>query len=227
MRGIFTLLMVWVLASASPCMAEDDIYLNEDVTSNDGFVIADPDYYEAPPIPISPLEGTFVLVKTLPEVDLNARELDQTLFLPEQKVSFKYLYGMGKSYGEWYGQQAYTMTLHPPFHMAMCRQKRWSAECQNDGTYIPFENIEYKIMLLTQDIDDYDAKYVLPLLRPVGLDLGEHHYGATFADKGGAYGFYFNGKDTLINHTYHRIYEDASSKPRIINVMQILKRVKN
>ena len=222
MRGIFTLLMVWVLASASPCMAEDDIYLNEDVTSNDGFVIDN----DTPPIPRSLLEGTFVLVKTLPEVDLNAKELSQSLFLPGQKVSFKYLYDVSKSYSEWYGQPAYAMTLHPPFHMAMCRQQRWSVHCKNYGTYIPFNNIQSTVMLSTSEIHKDEEDTWMYLLKPLNISVDGYSYFASFADGVGGYSIYFSGNDILINYTYQKKYNSPLKRDYYTAVVQILKRIR-
>jgi hypothetical protein len=90
-----------------------------------------------------PLAGNYVLVQSIPEVNMEAREFSQGLFFPNQKIHLGYHGVMEEEgYDVFQGQEEFTLTFYPPFPIAMCRQERWGARCQNNNTYIPFEPIE-------------------------------------------------------------------------------------
>ena len=90
-----------------------------------------------------PLAGNYVLVQSIPEVKMEAREFSQGLFFPNQKIHLGYHGVMEEEgYDVFQGQEEFTLTFYPPFPIAMCRQERWGARCQNNNTYIPFEPIE-------------------------------------------------------------------------------------
>ena len=89
------------------------------------------------------IEGTYVLTQSIPEVNMDAKEFSQELFFPHQKIYFADLGVMEEEgYDVFRGQDQLILTIYPPFPIAMCRQERWGARCQNNNTYIPFEPIE-------------------------------------------------------------------------------------
>lgn len=206
-----TLGVLPALATAAPANADEGM----DV----------PDAPAPPPLPRSPLEGTFQLVRTVPEISMDEKEYRQDFFFPGQKVHFKYLGDMGRGDGIWEGQQAYVMTLYPPFPVAMCRQERWGAYCRNDGTYVPYKEVQTQVNLSTDPLDEEQTQLLAPMLKPLGLGFGQHSYTLAFGDRIGAFGLHFHDRDTLIINSYHPLHAPGQDKPRIIDVIQVFKRV--
>ncbi|RRD56730.1 hypothetical protein EII20_09805 [Comamonadaceae bacterium OH2545_COT-014] len=184
-----------------------------------------PDDPAPPPLPRSPLEGTFQLVRTVPEIGMDENEYRQDFFFPGQKVHFKYLGDMGRGDGIWEGQQAYVMTLYPPFPVAMCRQERWGAYCRNNGTYVPYKEVQTQVNLSTDPLDEEQTQLLAPMLKPLGLGFGQHSYTLAFGDRIGAFGLHFHDRDTLIVDSYHPVHTPGNSKYRSIKVIQVFKRV--
>ncbi|MDO5085987.1 MAG: hypothetical protein Q4D74_00065 [Comamonadaceae bacterium] len=184
-----------------------------------------PDDPAPPPLPRSPLEGTFQLVRTVPEIGMDEKEYRQDFFFPGQKVHFKYLGDMGRGDGIWEGQQAYVMTLYPPFPVAMCRQERWGAYCRNNGTYVPYKEVQTQVNLSTDPLDEEQTQLLAPMLKPLGLGFGQHSYTLAFGDRIGAFGLHFHDRDTLIVDSYQPVHTPGNSKYRSIKVIQVFKRV--
>ncbi|MGP1424671.1 MAG: hypothetical protein ACTTKK_01245 [Ottowia sp.] len=62
------------------------------------------------------IEGTYVLIQSIPEVNMEAREFAKDLFFPYQKIHFDD-YGVMKEegYDIFQGQQKLLLTIYPPF----------------------------------------------------------------------------------------------------------------
>ena len=110
-----------------------------------------------------PLAGNYVLVQSIPEVNMEAREFSQELFFPNQKIRLGYHGVMEEEgYDVFQGQEEFTLTFYPPFPITMCRQERWGARCQNNNTYIPFEPIEQGMGAEAEALFDDEMNLLAP-----------------------------------------------------------------
>lgn len=178
------------------------------------------------------IEGTYVLIQSIPEVNMEAREFAKDLFFPYQKIHFDD-YGVMKEegYDIFQGQQKLLLTIYPPFPMAMCRQDRWGARCQNDDTYIPFIPIKQEMGARTSPPFDDLIGDLAPLLKSKSLRPRRQNiiqYGMTFFDKSGSYLMFAIDKNTLVNHAFQynpNVPDDADASERLITTLQIFKRI--
>ena len=179
-----------------------------------------------------PLAGNYVLVQSIPEVNMEAREFSQELFSPNQKIRLGYHGVMEEEgYDVFQGQEEFTLTFYPPFPIAMCRQERWGARCQNNNTYIPFEPIEQGMGAEAEALFDDEMNLLAPLLRSMGIKAQKKdisRYVMTFFDKSGSYLMFAIDKDTLVNQTFQydpNVPDDADASERMITTLQIFKRI--
>lgn len=179
-----------------------------------------------------PLAGNYVLIQSIPEINMEAREFSQELFFPNQKIRLGY-HGVMKEegYGVFQGQDEFTLTIYPPFPMAMCRQERWKYECQNDGTYIPFKPIKQEMGARSGLPLDDEMEDLAPILKSRNSKTKRNdiiRYGMTFFDKSGGYLMFAIDKDTLVNHTFQYnpdVPDDADASEQLITTLQIFKRI--
>ena len=179
-----------------------------------------------------PLAGNYVLVQSIPEVNMEAREFSQELFFPNQKIRLGYHGVMEEEgYDVFQGQEEFTLTFYPPFPIAMCRQERWGARCQNNNTYIPFEPIEQGMGAEAEALFDDEMNLLAPLLKSMGIKAQKKdisRYVMTFFDKSGSYLMFAIDKDTLVNQTFQydpNVPDDADASERMITTLQIFKRI--
>nr|WP_314549481.1 hypothetical protein [uncultured Ottowia sp.] len=179
-----------------------------------------------------PLAGNYVLIQSIPEVNMEAREFSQELFFPNQKIRLGYHGVMEEEgYDVFQGQEEFTLTFYPPFPIAMCRQERWKYDCQNDGTYIPFEPIKQGMGVRTSTPLDDEMEDLAPILKSRNSKTERKdiiRYGMTFFDKVGGYLMFAIDKDTLVNHAplYDpNVPDDADASERMITTLQIFKRI--
>ena len=193
-------------------------------------VMAAPAWCEESSLPS--IEGTYVLVKSIPEVNMEAREFTKDLFFPHQKIYFADLGVMEEEgYDVFQGQNQLILTIYPPFPIAMCRQERWKYDCQNDGTYIPFEPIKQEMGANVDTPLDDEMKDLAPVLKSQNSKTKQKdiiRYGMTFFDKTGGYLMFAIDKDTLVNRTIQydpNVPDDANASERLITTLQIFKRI--
>lgn len=131
-----------------------------------------------------PLAGNYVLIQSIPEVNMEAREFSQELFFPNQKIHLGYHGVMEEEgYDVFQGQEEFTLTFYPPFPIAMCRQERWGARCQNNNTYIPFEPIKQGMGVRTDTPLDDEMEDLAPILKSQNSKTERNdiiRYGMTF-----------------------------------------------
>ena len=136
-----------------------------------------------------------------------------------------------EAYGVFQGQEEFTLTFYPPFPIAMCRQERWGARCQNDGTYIPFKPITQEMGAEAEALFDDEMNLLAPLLKSMGIKAQKKdisRYVMTFFDKSGSYLMFAIDKDTLVNQTFQyapNVPDDADASERMITTLQIFKRI--
>ena len=136
-----------------------------------------------------------------------------------------------EGYDVFQGQEEFTLTFYPPFPIAMCRQERWGARCQNNNTYIPFEPIEQGMGAEAEALFDDEMNLLAPLLKSMGIKAQKKdisRYVMTFFDKSGSYLMFAIDKDTLVNHTFQYnpdVPDDADASERMITTLQIFKRI--
>ena len=178
------------------------------------------------------IEGTYVLIQSIPEVNMEAREFTKDLFFPHQKIHFADLGVMEEEgYDVFQGQDQLILTIYPPFPIAMCRQERWKYDCQNDGTYIPFEPIKQEMGANVDTPLDDEMKDLAPVLKSRNSKTKQKdiiRYGMTFFDKTGGYLMFAIDKDTLVNRTIQydpNVPDDADASERMITTLQIFKRI--
>ena len=178
------------------------------------------------------IEGTYVLIQSIPEVNMEAREFTKDLFFPHQKIYFADLGVMEEEgYDVFQGQDQLILTIYPPFPIAMCRQERWKYDCQNDGTYIPFEPIKQEMGANVDTPLDDEMKDLAPVLKSRNSKTKQKdiiRYGMTFFDKTGGYLMFAIDKDTLVNRTIQydpNVPDDADASERLITTLQIFKRI--
>ena len=179
-----------------------------------------------------PLAGNYVLIQSIPEVNMEAKEFAKGLFFPNQKIHLGYHGVMEEEgYDVFQGQEEFTLTFYPPFPIAMCRQERWGARCQNNNTYIPFEPIKQEMGARTSPPFDDLIGDLAPLLKSKSLRPRRQNiiqYGMTFFDKVGGYLMFAIDKDTLVNHAPQydpNVPDDADASERMITTLQIFKRI--
>ena len=178
------------------------------------------------------IEGTYVLIQSIPEVNMDAKEFSQELFFPHQKIYFADLGVMEEEgYDVFQGQNQLIMTIYPPFPIAMCRQERWKYDCQNNGTYIPFKPITQEMGAEAEALFDDEMNLLAPLLKSMGIKAQKKdisRYVMTFFDKSGSYLMFAIDKDTLVNRTIQydpNVPDDADASERMITTLQIFKRI--
>ena len=179
-----------------------------------------------------PLAGNYVLVQSIPEVNMEAREFSQELFFPNQKIRLGYHGVMEEEgYDVFQGQEEFTLTFYPPFPIAMCRQERWGARCQNNNTYIPFEPIKQEMGAEAEALFDDEMNLLAPLLKSMGIKAQKKdisRYVMTFFDKSGSYLMFAIDKDTLVNQTFQydpNVPDNADASEQMITTLQIFKRI--
>ena len=179
-----------------------------------------------------PLAGNYVLVQSIPEVNMEAKEFAKDLFFPNQKIRLGYHGVMEEEgYGVFQGQEEFTLTFYPPFPIAMCRQERWKYDCQNNGTYIPFKPITQEMGAEAEALFDDEMNLLAPLLKSMGIKAQKKdisRYVMTFFDKSGSYLMFAIDKDTLVNQTFQydpNVPDDADASERMITTLQIFKRI--
>lgn len=178
------------------------------------------------------IEGTYVLIQSIPEVNMDAKEFSQELFFPHQKIYFADLGVMEEEgYDVFQGQNQLILTIYPPFPIAMCRQERWKYDCQNNGTYIPFKPITQEMGAEAEALFDDEMNLLAPLLKSMGIKAQKKdisRYVMTFFDKSGSYLMFAIDKDTLVNRTIQydpNVPDDADASERMITTLQIFKRI--
>ena len=178
------------------------------------------------------IEGTYVLIQSIPEVNMDAKEFSQELFFPHQKIYFADLGVMEEEgYDVFQGQNQLIMSIYPPFPIAMCRQERWKYDCQNNGTYIPFKPITQEMGAEAEALFDDEMNLLAPLLKSMGIKAQKKdisRYVMTFFDKSGSYLMFAIDKDTLVNQTFQyapNVPDDADASERMITTLQIFKRI--
>ena len=178
------------------------------------------------------IEGTYVLIQSIPEVNMEAREFTKDLFFPHQKIHFADLGVMEEEgYDVFQGQDQLILTIYPPFPIAMCRQERWKYDCQNNGTYIPFEPIKQEMGANVDTPLDDEMEDLAPVLKSRNSKTKQKdiiRYGMTFFDKTGGYLMFAIDKDTLVNRTIQydpNVPDDADASERLITTLQIFKRI--
>ena len=178
------------------------------------------------------IEGTYALIQSIPEVNMDAKEFSQELFFPHQKIYFADLGVMEEEgYAVFQGQDQLILTIYPPFPIAMCRQERWKYDCQNNGTYIPFKPITQEMGAEAEALFDDEMNLLAPLLKSMGIKAQKKdisRYVMTFFDKSGSYLMFAIDKDTLVNHATQydpNVPDDADASERMITTLQIFKRI--
>ena len=123
------------------------------------------------------LEGTFVLVKSIPAVSIGESELDGTVFLDGQKISIAYHEGSCESWPSIQSRVSnYEMLFHPPFANEMCRQHPWEHWCDSERQKIPQKLIQRNMKVTVYDADEIEWKEVTRLLEPYGFVPGKKNY---------------------------------------------------
>ena len=170
------------------------------------------------------LEGTFVLVKSIPAVSIGESELDGTVFLDGQKISIAYHEGSCESWPSIQSRVSnYEMLFHPPFAHEMCRQHPWEHWCDSERQKIPQKLIQRNMKVTVYDADEIEWKEVTRLLGPYGFAPGKKNYIVSFSDGSGpSYVFYFSGRDILINLAY--LDNATGGKSRFTDIVQIFRR---
>lgn len=170
------------------------------------------------------LEGTFVLVKSIPAVSIGESELDGTVFLDGQKISIAYHEGSCESWPSIQSRVSnYEMLFYPPFANEMCRQHPWEHWCDNDRRKFPQKLIQRNMKVTVYHADEIEWKEVTRLLEPYGFAPGKKNYIVSFSDGSGpSYVFYFSGRDILINLAY--LDNATGGKSRFTDIVQIFRR---
>jgi hypothetical protein len=179
------------------------------------------------PAPYQQLEGTFVLVRSVPEIEEDKAEgrFNSSLFFAGQKIKFEYLQTL-EGDAKWDGFHEFRMTLYPPFSMNLCNQEFRYYLCKNNGTYIPYKPLIEDAFVKYDESLPEDYEFIRSRLASINMIPQKQYFHTITSSSGITYYLYFYGDETPINSTHYNTKENEKGK-NIISVFQIFKRVKN
>lgn len=171
------------------------------------------------------LEGTYVMVKSIPPVVLEDVKIASASFFEGQKISFV----RHDDFFEYYPHTREEVTNHemlfyPPFSDSMCRQSAWYHWCRDEHRRMPQNLIQRNIDVSIYDANDNDFLAISKLLKPYGITPERQNYMVSFTGGSGGPGyiFYFAGRDILINSTYRK--QEKDGKEHFTSIVQIFRR---
>ena len=180
------------------------------------------------PAPYQQLEGTFVLVRSVPEIEEDKAEgrFNSSLFFAGQKIKFEYLQTL-EGDAKWDGFHEFRMTLYPPFSMNLCNQEFRYYLCKNNGTYIPYKSLEEIVHVKYDESFPEDYESIRSRLASINMVPPKQYFHTFTSSSGITYYLYFYDNETLINSTYYETKEKNEKGKNTISVFQIFKRVKD
>ena len=180
------------------------------------------------PAPYHQLEGTFMLVRSVPEIeeDKVKGRLPPSLFFAGQKIKFEYLQTL-EGDAKWDGFHEFRMTLYPPFSMNLCNQEFRDYLCKNNGTYIPYKLLIEDAFVRYDESFPEDYESIRSRLASINMVPPKQYFHTFTSSSGITYYLYFYDDETLINSTYYETKEKNEKGKNTISVFQIFKRVKN
>ena len=170
------------------------------------------------------LEGTYVMVKSIPPPTDDA-EISDSTFFEGQKISFVRHDDFFEYYPHTREERSnHEMLFYPPFSDSMCRQTTWYHWCRDEHRRMPQNLIQRNIGVIIYDADDDNLAAISKLLKPYGITPERQNYMVSFTGGSGGpgYTFYFAGRDILINSTYRSQMKDG--KEHLTRIVQIFRR---
>ena len=180
------------------------------------------------PAPYQQLEGTFVLVRSVPEIEEDKAEgrFNPSLFFAGQKIKFEYLQTL-EGDAKWDGFHQFRMTLYPPFSMNLCNQVFRYYRCKNNGTYIPYKLLIEDAFVRYDESFPEDYEFIRSRLASINMIPPKQYFHTITSNNGITYHLYFYDDETLINDTYYETKEKNEIGNNFMSVFQIFKRVKD
>ena len=180
------------------------------------------------PAPYHQLEGTFILVRSVPEIeeDKVKGRLPPSLFFAGQKIKFEYLQTL-EGDAKWDGFHEFRMTLYPPFSMNLCNQEFRDYLCKNNGTYIPYKLLIEDAFVRYDESFPEDYEFIRSRLASINMIPPKQYFHTITSNNGITYHLYFYDDETLINDTYYETKEKNEIGNNFMSVFQIFKRVKD
>ncbi len=180
------------------------------------------------PAPYHQLEGTFMLVRSVPEIeeDKVKGRLPPSLFFAGQKIKFEYLQTL-EGDAKWDGFHEFRMTLYPPFSMNLCNQEFRDYLCKNNGTYIPYKLLIEDAFVRYDESFPEDYEFIRSRLASINMIPPKQYFHTITSNNGITYHLYFYDDETLINDTYYETKEKNEIGNNFMSVFQIFKRVKD
>ena len=180
------------------------------------------------PAPYHQLEGTFMLVRSVPEIeeDKVKGRLPPSLFFAGQKIKFEYLQTL-EGDAKWDGFHEFRMTLYPPFSMNLCNQEFRYYLCKNNGTYIPYKLLIEDAFVRYDESFPEDYEFIRSRLASINMIPPKQYFHTITSNNGITYHLYFYDDETLINDTYYETKEKNEIGNNFMSVFQIFKRVKD
>ena len=181
-----------------------------------------------PPAPYQQLEGTFVLVRSVPEIeeDKVKGRFPPSLFFARQKIKFEYLQTL-EGDAKWDGFHQFRMTLYPPFSMNLCNQDLRDYLCKKNDTYIPYEPLIEDAFVKYDEGFAKSYESIRSHLASINMIPKKQYFHTITSNNGVTYYLYFYDDETLINKTYYRTKEKNEIGNNFMSVFQIFKRVKD
>jgi hypothetical protein len=170
------------------------------------------------------LEGTYVMVKSIPPVVTEDAEITDATFFEGQKISFVHHDDFFEYFPHTREERTnHEMLFYPPFSDLMCRQSTWHYWCKDEYQRIPQNIMQRNINVIIYDADNDDLAAISKLLKPYGITPERQNYMVSFTGgSGSGYTFYFAGRDILINSTYRKQVKDG--KAHFTSIVQIFRR---
>ena len=126
------------------------------------------------------LEGTYVMVKSIPPPTDDA-EISDSTFFEGQKISFVRHDDFFEYYPHTREERSnHEMLFYPPFSDSMCRQTTWYHWCRDEHRRMPQNLIQRNIGVIIYDADDDDLAAISKLLKPYGITPERQNYMVSF-----------------------------------------------
>lgn len=170
------------------------------------------------------LEGTYVMVKSIPPAVTDDAEISDATFFEGQKISFVRHDDFFKYFPHTREEITnHEMLFYPPFSDLMCNQSAWHHWCVDEHQRMPQRIIPRNVEVIVYDAGDNELVAVSKLLKPYGITPERQNYMVSFTgDSGPGYIFYFAGRDILINSTYRA--QMKNGKEHLTSIVQIFRR---
>ncbi len=180
------------------------------------------------PAPYHQLEGTFVLVRSVPEIEEDKAEgrFNPSLFFAGQKIKFEYLQTL-EGDAKWDGFHQFRMTLYPPFSMNLCNQDLRDYLCKNNDTYIPYEPLIEDAFVNYDESLPEDYEFIRSRLASINMIPPKQYFHTITSNNGITCYLYFHDDETIINKAYYRTKEKNELGNNLMSVFQLFKRVKD